>query len=290
MGSKSCLATVRSLFRPSIRLQVMSDLHLEAERCYSDFDIPRSAPYLILAGDIGRLADYDNYLGFLRRYCTQFEHVYLVLGNHEFYGQSREDGLKAAASLEAEPDLHSKLTVMNRTRVDINSRVTLLGCTLQSNIPSKSYSVVEKRVKDFRLISGWTIDHHNEEHALDVEWLKTQVQAIFHESPHRRIVIVTHHAPSFRNTCKPPQEETPWSSAFCTEILESEIDTWLGLGCIRCWIFGHTHRCTEFYKRNMAVVSNQRGYNLLRRDPTTSTWKLFKKEGGFDVKKCIIIS
>ncbi|KAH0545337.1 hypothetical protein FGG08_000636 [Glutinoglossum americanum] len=267
----------------------MSDLHLEAERCYSDFDIPRSAPYLILAGDVGRLLDYDDYLGFLRRHCTRFEHVYLVLGNHEFYGQSREEGLKAAASLEAEPDLHSKLTVMNRTRVDINSKVTLLGCTLQSNIPSESRSAVEYRVKDFRYISGWTIDHHNAEHALDANWLKTEVQTAHHEDPHRRIVIVTHHAPSFRNTCEPPQEKNPWSSAFCTNILESETDTWLGLGCVRYWIFGHTHWCTEFRKGDMTIVSNQRGYVLSQRNPTMSIWKLFKREG-FNVKKYIVIS
>src|SRR5947208_562344 len=87
--------------RRSVRLQVMSDLHLEAERSYSNFDIPHSAPYLILAGDIGCLLEYKNYLGFLSHQCTRFEHVYLVLGNHEFYGRSREEGLKAAALLEA---------------------------------------------------------------------------------------------------------------------------------------------------------------------------------------------
>jgi Calcineurin-like phosphoesterase len=289
MGSGGRFATIRSLFRPSVQLQVVSDLHLEAGRHYSDFNIPRSAPYLVLAGDIGRLLDYDDYLGFLRRHCARFEHVYLVLGNHEFYGRSREEGLEAAASLEAEPELHLKLTVMNRTRVDINSRVILLGCTLQSHIPSESYSAVEKRVNDFRQINNWTIDHHNAEHTLDIGWLRAQVQTIFHENPHRRIVIVTHHAPSLRNTCKPPQEENSWSSAFCTNILESEIDSWLGSGCVRYWIFGHTHWCSEFRRGNMTVISNQRGYVLSRRDITTNLWKLFEKEGGFDIKKRIIV-
>jgi hypothetical protein len=63
--------------------------------------------------------------------------------------------------------------------------------------------VVETRVSDFRRITGWTIDHHNMEHVLDIKWLKTHVGVIHEEEPHRRIVIVTRHAPSFKDTCKP---------------------------------------------------------------------------------------
>lgn len=42
--------------------------------------------YLILAGDIGRLQDYDGLAQFLATQCERFERVFFVLGNHEFYG------------------------------------------------------------------------------------------------------------------------------------------------------------------------------------------------------------
>ncbi|KAI9754208.1 MAG: hypothetical protein M4579_004805 [Chaenotheca gracillima] len=74
----------------------MSDLHLEVGLQYGSFHIPYKAPYLVLAGDIGRLVDYEAYLGFLRRQCGQFVRVFLVLGNHEFFGMSRAEGLQKA--------------------------------------------------------------------------------------------------------------------------------------------------------------------------------------------------
>jgi hypothetical protein len=48
-----------------------------------------ATPYLILAGDIGQLVDYELYLDYLRSQCCLFTPVFLVLGNHESYGLSR---------------------------------------------------------------------------------------------------------------------------------------------------------------------------------------------------------
>lgn len=46
--------------------QINSDLHLEVGQQHFSFQIPASAPYLVPAGDIGRLIDYDSYLDFLK--------------------------------------------------------------------------------------------------------------------------------------------------------------------------------------------------------------------------------
>jgi len=110
-------------------MQFMSDLHLE--RIAYEFDIPKSAPYLALAGDIGRPEDFDAYAAFLRKQCDKFDRVLLVAGNHEFYGSSHEEGLSIAKKLVEDPSLAGKLTSMNRTRVDMDeSNVVVLGCTL----------------------------------------------------------------------------------------------------------------------------------------------------------------
>lgn len=83
---------IRSIFSKSSSpaFQILSDLHLEAGQQYSSFKIPPSAPFLILAGDIGRLIDYDAYAAFLAKQTAQFERVFWVLGNHEFYGLSED--------------------------------------------------------------------------------------------------------------------------------------------------------------------------------------------------------
>jgi len=74
----------------------------------------------VLAGDIGRLVDYTSLLKFLQKQCDNFKRVFLVLGNHDFYGISREEGLQKVAVLEQESIMQGKLVVLNRKRVTID--------------------------------------------------------------------------------------------------------------------------------------------------------------------------
>ena len=146
---------------PQDFFQIMSDLHLEVGRQYADFDIPPKAPYLVLAGDIGRLVDFESLRDFLALQCSNFEKVFYVLGNHEFYGTSRVRGLEIAAELQEEPGMRGRLYIMNKMRHDLNSRVLVLGCTLQSNITPETRDLVRMKVQDFSNIEGWTVDDHN---------------------------------------------------------------------------------------------------------------------------------
>jgi hypothetical protein len=159
------------LFRPSRadNFQIMSDLHLEISQQYQGFALPPCAPYLVLAGDIGRLCDFEGLLGFIASQCQLFRHVFLILGNHEFFGASRSEGLAAVKKLEHEPLLQDKSTVLNRTRVDVSDTITVLGCTLQSVIPPESRAVFKSKVNDFKKIKDWSVDDHNAEHLLDLE-------------------------------------------------------------------------------------------------------------------------
>ncbi|KAG9228512.1 hypothetical protein BJ875DRAFT_341420, partial [Amylocarpus encephaloides] len=146
---------IRSFFSKSspLAFQILSDLHLEVGQQCSSFIIPPSAAYLILAGDIGRLIDYESYLAFLAKQAAQFEQVFLILGNHEFYGLSFHAGLERAQKLENEAVLKGKLVLLHRRRCNIpNSEITILGCTLWSNLPEDAREVVRVKVKDFEKI------------------------------------------------------------------------------------------------------------------------------------------
>lgn len=72
-----------------IRIQLMSDLHLEIERGdemdYEKFNISAVAPILALLGDIGLVQD-ERLFRFIRKLLYQFETVLYILGNHESYG------------------------------------------------------------------------------------------------------------------------------------------------------------------------------------------------------------
>jgi predicted phosphodiesterase len=279
----SIMDKIRSLFSKSSSpaFQILSDLHLEVGQQYFSFKIPPSAPYLILAGDIGRLIDYDSYLAFLATQTAQFDQVFLILGNHEFYGLSFPVGLEEARKLEHEAVLGGKLILLHRKRFDVpNSETTILGCTLWSKVPEDAKDVVRMKVKDFEKIEGWAVDDHNVAHESDLNWLNDQVQAIQQQNKsrakgeaRRNVLVVTHHAPSMQETSCPRNVNNPWTSAFATDLLED--GNW---GDVQVWVFGHTHFTTEFEKYGIRILSNQRGYVL----PGGGEGKR-----GFDVKRVV---
>jgi Calcineurin-like phosphoesterase len=251
--------------------QIMSDLHLEVGQQYSTFRIPSRAPYLILAGDVGRLRDYEAFRAFLRDQVQQFMRVFLVLGNHEFYGESREEGLKLAASMEIEPELQGKLTIMDRAVFEISPDLVILGCTLHSHVPPESVQVVQQKISDFKRIEGWSVEDHNLEHDRDITWLRTRLDEYRSQENSssgngtgRRkpgIVVVTHYAPSKVGTSAPQHEDNAWSSAFATPILERDAaNGGLNASSLQCWIFGHTHYNVDTMRSGMRLISNQRGY------------------------------
>ncbi|KAJ5164775.1 calcineurin-like phosphoesterase [Penicillium coprophilum] len=271
---------IQHLFsKPSVSLQILSDLHLEINQQYTLFDVPVVSKYLLLAGDIGRLADYDQYLAFLQRQTKNFELVFLILGNHEFYGGSLESGLETARRLEQDPSLNERFVLLHQRRYDIpDTNVTILGCTLWSDIPENSRDIVHYKIQDFQKIEDWTIDEHNAAHKSDLNWLREEAQSIYYthkknptKSSKRSILVATHHAPTMHRTSSPQHAHNPWSVAFATELLTQP---WNG---VDTWVFGHTHYSTEFKEKGIRVVSNQRGYVL--------PWSNEAKE--FDAKKVI---
>ncbi|RAH56258.1 calcineurin-like phosphoesterase [Aspergillus piperis CBS 112811] len=243
-----------SLNPTSLSFQILSDLHLEVTQQYSSYEIPACAEHLILAGDIGRLTDYEDYRNFLQKLTDRFKSVFLVLGNHEFYYETFETGIERAKRLEQDPALNGRLI--------------------------ESADIVQSKVKDFQRIADWSVDDHNARHDSDYSWLMKEIRAIQQEneaagkrSRQRSILVMTHHAPSLQGTSSPKHAQSPWNVAFGTDILSGIPDG------VKVWVFGHTHYTTDFMEMGVRVVSNQRGYML--------PWSDSKEDSGFDVRKVI---
>ena len=248
---------IRSLFRkaPQLSFQVISDLHLEMNKDYSTTTIPAVSPYLILAGDVGRLADYASYRDFLQKQATNFTLVFLVLGNHEFYGSTYALGIEKAKQLVQEDGLKGKIILLHRASSFLPDNITLVGCTLWSSIDTER-NVIKKSIKDFRRIKNWTVDDHNSIHETELEWLEHEVAAIHEQDPARRIIVVTHHAPDMELSMSKAHANKPGSSAFATDLLDVP-SKWPG---VVMWVFGHTHFTTDVQKGAIRLVANQRGY------------------------------
>lgn len=265
--------------QPPFRLQILSDLHLEFglppnSHQYESYQIPAHAPYLLLAGDIGLLIQASLFVPFLKRVARDFEHVFLVLGNHEFYRFSRSEGLVAAVELEKALD--GKVTVLHRRRVDIGD-VTILGCTLHSSLDPAATARIAMGLNDFHLVKEWGPKEYMQEHAADLGWLREELAKV---EEGRRVVIATHHAPLILGTSNPMFDASLFRSAFSTNILGSGWHEWKGGEKVKVWAFGHTHWSCDFVEETSGVriVANQGGYSRNGREATGEGGTGFRKD------------
>jgi hypothetical protein len=240
--------------------QVLSDLYIDHGENSKGFNFPRCAPYLILAGDIGRLKDYDEYLKFIKAQTDRFDRVFLVLGNHEYYGGGLRDGREAAGRLEQEEALQGKLVVLDKRRYDMPwVNITILGCTLWDPIHTlEDEELAKSQTDDHIKIIGWDKDHHHEWFLQDASWLTQQVTEIQEQNNtaqvKREIVVISHHPPSFG-----------LQRSFMG-LFKNVPDPWNGL---HAWVYGHTHSYKregtsshDFKKTGVHFVTNQRGHPM----------------------------
>lgn len=260
------------------RFQIISDLHLETPiqtPSYSHFsspaNFPLEAPHLFLLGDIGLLFHEQPLLYFLRTLLSRDSRlkVFYVMGNHEAYHMTLENAVERLEQWETmlNDEYGSRFYFLNRRRVDLDEKITVLGCTLWSHVPAHHAQDVARTVKDFSEESGiWdrSLDDHNSDHKKDLTWLNEQVKRIGEEERDREMVILTHHSPTTdasANSKRFPPERS-LNSAFRTD-LSGEV-CWMSPN-VRLWGFGHTHFSCQFMDeeqgKSKLVVANQKGYS-----------------------------
>ncbi|KAJ5091334.1 hypothetical protein NUU61_006204 [Penicillium alfredii] len=256
-----------------VEFQIVSDLHLENPCAYDVFDIPAQAPHLALLGDIGVVTD-AGFFSFVEAQLRRFQVVFLLLGNHEPYHSSwdqtrekicqfSESVYQRRSSQEGQPAAErlGTFVFLDQTRYDVSPDVTVLGCTLYSQVTTAHQERVSFGLNDFYYIDSWTVEDHNAAHAADLRWLNDQVSHVATTEPQRKIMILTHHSPITRDTraVDPRHINSPLLSGFATDLSEQEC--WRNPR-VRLWGFGHTHFNTRFTEEGTGkqIVSNQRGY------------------------------
>ncbi|KAK3057255.1 hypothetical protein LTS18_011578 [Coniosporium uncinatum] len=161
---------------------------------------------------------------------------------------------------------NTRFVFLDRRRYDINATVTVLGCTLWSEVASEQASDVARLLTDFHEqygIRGWTLDSHMQEHRKDLAWFNVQVEKIQQHEPQRQIIVLTHHCPTIDSrTTNPKHKVSRVRSAFQTD-LSSEL-CWRSPQ-VKLWAFGHTHYscCFRDDATGKLVIANQKGYDGL---------------------------
>ena len=277
-------------------LQIVSDLHLETHPSYEDFDFPATARYLALLGDIGHICD-EAFFKFLERLLSRYETVFFLLGNHEPYhmrlstAKSRVKSFAAKVERLRATSSIGQFVFLDQTRYDFPGRttadggMTVLGCTLFSQVVPEQAREVVSRFIDFKDIIDWDVEDHNDSHRADLRWLNDEVEKIGREDPERGVIILTHYSPSIdKRTMNPRYKKSSVDSGFMTDL--SDQVCWKS-STVKLWAFGHTHYNLDFQDEGTGkrVVANQKGY--YRRLPLSKNGGnglLFDASKTFDIR------
>lgn len=252
-----------------MRVQYASDLHLEFgenSRWLKEHPLIPSADILVLAGDIGYLGD-DNYIShpFWNRVSEDFNQVIVVPGNHEFYKFFDINELRNGWQLE----IRHNVRVCYNSVIALNEETDLIASTLWAHIPPSEEYLTERCVSDFKRIRNGefrlSAQRFNEEHEVCRNFIEKAVS----ESNTERIVVATHHVPSFTLMAE-EFKDSSINGAFTVEVAGMIAES-----RINCWIYGHSHRNIDKMIGSTRCVSNQLGYvfqnehNTFRRDAVT---------------------
>jgi hypothetical protein len=190
------------------------------------------------------------------------------MGNHEPYHMTLPTAVSRLEEweLELRKEFGARFWFLNRRRVDLDERVTILGCTLWTHVCAEHAQDVVTTVKDFKGekgIWGRGLEDHNAEHARDLAWLNATIGQIELQEPEREVLVLTHHSPSTDVRANDARfaPERSLNSGFRTD-LSGEV-CWRSRS-VKVWAFGHTHFSCQFVDgeegRSKLVVANQKGY------------------------------
>lgn len=247
-------------------LQINSDLHLEFYKRLEE--VPRiepKAPILVLAGDIG-YPTHPIFWEFLKRCSQDFQHILLVLGNHEYYNSSvRFQNGKALSMEKTEELMRGMLEHQGLSNVHIlqKSEITLegirfVGATLWSAIHTDQSMLIECSINDYRNILATDTGRLR---VADTNRLNSEHAAFLREALAKSAtipeptVVITHHLPT-RALIDEKYAGSEINAAFASDILETLEDNEVPVA----WICGHSHSPNRKIVRGCECVLNPWGY------------------------------
>ena len=275
-----------------MRVNVISDLHLE----FGDLYLP-GGEVLIISGDVCesrtlRKFKYDKYnlLGdngvegkridraarFFQEECTKYKNVIYVMGNHEHYhGKFSKTWHELCAEM---PD---NVQVLEDQSMVIDD-VLFLGATLWTDCNKGdplTIQVLKNGMNDYRAITHLKNGIYRklipqdtiETHIATKQFFSDEIE----KHPDKKVVVCTHHAPSFKSVHPHYAHDTQMNGGYASDLSEFILDR----PQIKFWTHGHMHDPSDYMIGDCRVLCNPRGYKGYEQQVN-----VFDPTVGFDIQ------
>ena len=264
-----------------MKIAVCSDLHLEFGMI--ELKNTEDADVLILSGDVLVADDFDReipdfnpyasgavekmshrtrnaikYMDFLKQVSSEFPHIIVVAGNHEFYHGKWVKSLSILRELYAR---HDNIHFLEDEVFKLDD-VTFIGATLwtdMNNADPLTLHAVSDMMNDFKIIrndeKGYTKlrpAHTVYRHRRSLEYIKHIVA----EKHDEKFVVVGHHAPSVLSISEEYKRDYIMNGAYYSDLSEFILDR----PQIKLWTHGHVHHHCDYMMGDTRVFCNPRGY------------------------------
>ena len=198
------------------KLYYISDIHLERYTTFPRFTY-KPGKYLAICGDLGDPFK-KNYKQFLQYTSYEYEKVFIIPGNHEYYHKKKILIKDVDDKIKNEIDPISNVYFIKNKIIDVDD-YKIGGCVLWSD----NIVLNEENIHNNELSSINIKKMHND----DVKWIKNII------NKNNKYIIMTHYLPSF-------QLIIPYFRKYRVDRYASNLEH-LIKSPIKNWICGHSH-------------------------------------------------
>jgi predicted phosphohydrolase len=247
---------------------IISDMHVTQADMTAEIEIP-PADVCLCAGDVSEFVEHG--LEFLKRRIAPTIPVVLVLGNHDYYGNTIAGALAEARERGDGHNIH----ILENDTLAID-HIRIIGATLWTDyhipwgaedelpLPERAQAAVyfcRREMLDFREIHGSPpfpdgmprLIASREiiaRHAESKGFISNEMAKPWNG----KTIVMTHHAPSPRSLLKQYQGRAA-NAAFASDLTEVILK-----GRPDIWVHGHIHQFHDYIEGDTRVICNPLGY------------------------------
>lgn len=246
-----------------MRIQIISDMHLEFRDENFKRIIKPSAPILFLLGDIcvcGDNEDFKTFKKFMSWISTKFKYVFYVSGNHEYYSTTRPrmtiDDIDRRIKVFTSAIGNVFYLNNSAKKLDIGGKTyVFVGTTLWSGVRPEDRKELSSQMNDYENIyvkskdatRRYNIEDMTKLHINAVNYIRAVMKTI---KPSETAILLTHHK---------PVRDDPITNVL-SQGYETDLEGVVVGHPFKLAAHGHTHVKYDKVINGVHVVSNPKGY------------------------------